>query len=72
MLPQWSQVYRRLHLDNAQPVRAAAAKALAAVAGGAGKGLAKHLKPMLPSWWCAVHDPSAEVAAEVGWCQKAR
>lgn len=64
MLPQWSQVYRRLHLDNSQPVRAAAARALAAIAVGAGKGLAKHLKPLMPSWWCAMHDPSAEAGTE--------
>jgi hypothetical protein len=57
-------VYRRLHLDNSQPVRVAAAKALASLTGGAGKGLGKHLKPLLPSWWSAIHDPAAEVAAE--------
>ena len=34
--------------------------------GGAGKGLGKHLKPLLPSWWSAIHDPAAEVAAEAG------
>jgi len=42
-------------------VRVAAARVLAAIAGGAGRGAAKHLKPLVPAWWCAVHDPSAEV-----------
>ena len=39
LVPQWTQVYRRLHLDNAAPVRVAAAKALGEVASGAGRGL---------------------------------
>ena len=58
-------MYRRLHLDNAAPVRVAAAKALGEVASGAGRGLGKHLKLLAPWWWCAASDPNAEVRTEV-------
>jgi hypothetical protein len=50
----------KCNLYRYTPVRAAAARALASVAGGAGKGLGKHLKQLIPAWWCAVHDPSPE------------
>ena len=61
-LPQWTLAYRRLHLDNSTAVRVAAAKAMGIVAGGAGKGLGKHLKRLAPSWWFAQHDPDEAVA----------
>ena len=63
-LPQWTLAYRRLHLDNSLAVRVAAAKAMAVVAGGAGKGLGKHLRRLAPSWWFAAHDPDETVARE--------
>ena len=63
-LPQWTLAYRRLHLDNSLAVRVASAKAMAVVAGGAGKGLGKHLRRLAPSWWFAAHDPDETVARE--------
>ena len=63
-LPQWTLAYRRLHLDNSLAVRVASAKAMAVVAGGAGKGLGKHLRRLAPSWWFAAHDPDETVAKE--------
>ena len=64
ILPRWTRAFRRLRLDDAHAVRVAAARATRILAEGAGKGLAKHLKPLMPAWWAAAHDPSAEVRAE--------
>ena len=62
-LGPWSYYFGRLVMDGARAVRAEACGVMGALAAAAGRGLAPVLKFVLPPWFLAQHDESAEVAA---------
>jgi hypothetical protein len=62
-LGPWTYYFSRLVMDGARAVRAEACGVMGAMAAAAGRGLAPVLKFVMPPWFMAQHDESAEVAA---------
>lgn len=65
-LGPWAYAFGRLVTDGARAVRAEACGVMGAMAAAAGRGMAPVLKFVMPPWFLAQHDESAEVAAAAG------